>query len=64
MDFVAGLLVTSCGYDSVWVIMDRLTKSTYFLAVKIRYSVGDYVRLFLREIVHLHGVLMVIIFYQ
>ena len=38
MDFVTGLPKTSKGYDSVWVIVDRLTKSAHFLPVKTTYS--------------------------
>ena len=38
MDFVVGLPRTAKGYDSIWVIMDRLTKSAHFLLVDTRYS--------------------------
>ena len=38
MDFIVGLPPTSKGYDSIWVIVDRLTKSTHFLPVRTRYS--------------------------
>ncbi|KAL5546069.1 hypothetical protein UlMin_005756 [Ulmus minor] len=38
MDFVVGLPKTTNGYDTVWVIVDRLTKSAHFLPVKITYS--------------------------
>nr|GEV67628.1 reverse transcriptase domain-containing protein [Tanacetum cinerariifolium] len=34
MDFISGLQRTSSGYDSIWVIIDRLTKSAYFLPMK------------------------------
>ena len=61
MDFVVGLLVTTGGYNSIWVVADRLTKSVHFLSVKTGYSAGDYARLFLREIVRLHRVPIVII---
>ena len=37
MDFVVGLPKTSNGYDAVWVIVDRLTKSAHFLRIKITY---------------------------
>ena len=56
MDFVVGLPVTTGGYDSIWVVVDRLTKSAHFLPVKTGYSAGDYARLFLKEIVRLHGI--------
>ena len=38
MDFVVGLPKTQKGHDSIWVIVDRLTKSAHFLAVKTTYS--------------------------
>ena len=38
MDFVVGLPKTQKGHDSIWVIVDRLTKSTHFLAVKTTYT--------------------------
>ena len=34
MDFIVGLPPTSRGYDSIWVIVDRLTKSAHFLPMK------------------------------
>jgi len=38
MDFMTGLPRSQEGYDSIWVIVDRLTKSTHFLPVKITYG--------------------------
>jgi hypothetical protein len=38
MDFIVGLLRTQLGYDSIWVIMDRLTKVAHFIPVKTTYS--------------------------
>ena len=38
MDFVVGLPHTYKGYDSIWVIVDRLTKSAHFLPVNSKYS--------------------------
>ena len=37
MDFVMGLPRTQVGYDVIWVIMGRLTKSTHFLPIKVNY---------------------------
>ena len=42
MDFVVGLSRTQRGYDSIWVIVDRLMKSAYFLPVKTTYLVVQY----------------------
>ena len=56
MDFITGLPRTQRKYDSIWVIVDRLTKSANFLPVRTTYSAEDYARLYVREIVRLHGV--------
>ncbi|XP_019265864.1 PREDICTED: uncharacterized protein K02A2.6-like [Nicotiana attenuata] len=56
MDFVTGLPRALRGYDSVWVIVDRLTKSTHFLPVKTTYSGVRYAQIFMNEILRLHGV--------
>ena len=56
MDFISGLPKTSSGYDSIWVIVDRLTKSAHFLPVNVTYVVSKYVELYLARIVCLHGV--------
>jgi len=56
MDFIVGLPCTSQGYDSIWVIVDRLTKSAHFLPVKTTYTVKKYAKLYLQRIVYLHGV--------
>uniref|UniRef100_A0A2N9IIP1 Integrase catalytic domain-containing protein n=1 Tax=Fagus sylvatica TaxID=28930 RepID=A0A2N9IIP1_FAGSY len=55
MDFVSGLPRTRKDHDSIWVIVDRLTKSAHFLAVKTTYSLSRLARLFVDEIVRLHG---------
>lgn len=56
MDFVVGLPRTSEGYDFIWVIIDRLTKSAHFLPVRTTFTVDQYARLYIREIIRLHGV--------
>jgi len=56
MDFIVGLPPTSKGYDSIWVIVDRLTKSAHFLPVKTRYSSHQYAEIYMARIVSLHGV--------
>ena len=61
MDFIMGLPRTSKGYNSIWVIVDRLTKSAHFLPVDTRYSTRKYAKLYLDQIVTLHGVPLTIV---
>ena len=61
MDFVTGLPRTTGGFDSVWVIVDRLTKSAHFLPVKKTYSTDRLARLYVNRIVCLYGVPMRIV---
>jgi hypothetical protein len=56
MDFVVGLPHTHAGYDSIWVIVDRLTKVAHFIPVKTTYSGAKLVELYMSRIVCLHGV--------
>jgi hypothetical protein len=56
MDFIVGLPKTSRGFDSIWVIVDRLTKSAHFLPVKIKHSAMTYAKLYIAQIFSLHGV--------
>ena len=56
MDFVIGLPYSKDRYDSIWVIVDRLTKSTHLLPVKATYSVAKLAKLYVKHIVCLHGV--------
>ena len=57
MDFIVGLPRTTKGYDSIWVIVDRLTKISHFLPVKTDYPVTVYAQLYIARILSLHGVL-------
>ncbi|GJU85812.1 putative reverse transcriptase domain-containing protein [Tanacetum coccineum] len=50
MDFVSGLPRTPSGYDTIWVIVDRLTKSAHFLPMKKMDSMEKITRLYLKEI--------------
>ena len=56
MDFIVGLPKTSKGYDSIWVIVDRLTKSAHFLLVKIIFTAKQYAQLYMDRVVSLHGI--------
>ncbi|WVZ71289.1 hypothetical protein U9M48_019891 [Paspalum notatum var. saurae] len=56
MDFIGGLPRTQKGYDSIWVIIDRLTKPAHFLPVKTHYTAATYAELYISRIVSLHGV--------
>jgi len=61
MDFVVGLPRTQRQHDSIWVIIDKMTKSTHFIPVKVSFSAKDYAKLYINEIVKLHGVPLSII---
>nr|GEU41733.1 reverse transcriptase domain-containing protein [Tanacetum cinerariifolium] len=56
MDFVSGLPRTPSGCDSIWVIVDQLTKSAHFLPMKKTDSIEKLAQLYLKEIVCRHGV--------
>ena len=56
MDFVVGLPLIGRKYDSVWVVVDRLTKSAHFLLVRTDYSLDKLAELYISEIVRLHGI--------
>ncbi len=56
MDFMMGLPRTQKNYDAVWVIVDKLTKFTQFLPVRMDYSLDRLAKLYLDEMVRLHGV--------
>ncbi|XP_059310058.1 uncharacterized protein LOC132061223 [Lycium ferocissimum] len=56
MDFVVGLPKTLEKFDSIGVIVDRLTKSTHFIPVKITYDAKKLAKIYIREVARLHGV--------
>jgi transposase InsO family protein len=56
MDFIMGLPRTQSGYDSIWVIMDQLTKVAHFIPINTTYSGPQLVELYMSWIVCLHGV--------
>ncbi|KAD6796243.1 hypothetical protein E3N88_07139 [Mikania micrantha] len=61
MDFITKLPRTSSGYDSIWVIIDRLTKSAHFFPIRETYKMEKLARLYIDEIVVRHGVPLSII---
>jgi hypothetical protein len=56
MDFIVELTRNRDGYDSIWVIVDRLTKVAHFIPVKTTYTVVKLAELYNSRIVCLHGV--------
>lgn len=62
MDFIPGLPRTSSGNDAIWIIIDRLTKSTHFLPGKMTFTLERLVKMYIREIVRLHGIHVSIVF--
>lgn len=56
MDFIDGLPRSRSGHDSLWVIVDRLTKSAHFLPVRSTRTVPLLAKLYVKEIVKLHGI--------
>ena len=61
MDFVVGFPKTMGRYDSIWVIVHRLTKSAHFIPVKVTYNAEKLAKIYISEIVRLHGVPLSII---
>ncbi|GJY37500.1 putative reverse transcriptase domain-containing protein [Tanacetum coccineum] len=55
MDFINKLPRTSSGHDSIWVIVDRLTKSAHFLAIRGDYKTERLARLYINEIIERYG---------
>jgi hypothetical protein len=55
MDFVTGLPMTRQKNDTIWVVVDRLTKSAHFLPIRHDYSVSRLSETFTKEIIRLHG---------
>ena len=64
MDFMSGLPRSSEDYDSIWVIVDQITKSALSLPVKTIDLVRKLAKLYWKEIVQLHGVPVSIVSYQ
>jgi hypothetical protein len=56
MDFIVSLPRTQLGYDSIWVIVDQLSKVAHFIPVKTTYSRPQLAELYMSSIVCMHGV--------
>jgi hypothetical protein len=56
MDFILGLPKTPTGEDSIWVVIDRLTKSAHFIPIKVKDPMDKLTRLYVQNVVRLHGV--------
>lgn len=61
MDFVTSFPKMMNGCDSIWVIVDKLTKSAHFIPIKISYPLQKLVEMYVEKIVSLHGILSSII---
>ena len=56
MDFITKLPRSPSGHDSIWVIIDRLTKSAHFLPISEDYRVEKLARIYTEEIICRHGI--------
>ena len=61
IDFVLGLPRIQRDHNAIWVIVNRLTKSTHFLPVNMKYALENFTKLHVDEIVKLHEILVIII---
>jgi hypothetical protein len=61
MDFIMGLPRIKSGYDSIWVVVDHLTKVAHFIPVKTTYTSVKLAKIYMSWIVCLHGVIKSIV---
>jgi hypothetical protein len=61
MDFILGLPKTPTREDSIWIVVDCLMKSAHFIPIKVKDPMGKLARLYVQNIVRLHGVPSIII---
>ncbi|GJR04053.1 putative reverse transcriptase domain-containing protein [Tanacetum coccineum] len=61
MDFITKLPRMSSGYDTIWVVVDRLTKSAHFLPIRENDPMDKLTRLYIKEVVTRHGIPVAII---
>jgi hypothetical protein len=60
MDCIVGLPLMARKFDSIWVIVDQLSKSAHFIPVHTNYNVQKYVRIYITHMLCSHGVLKII----
>jgi hypothetical protein len=56
MDFIVGLPLTASKFDSIWVIVGRLSKSAHFIPIHTNYNVQKYAGIYIARVLCLHGV--------
>jgi hypothetical protein len=56
MDFIVDLPLTARKFNSIWVVVDRLTKSAHFIPVNTNYNVQKYAEIYVARVLCLHGV--------
>jgi hypothetical protein len=61
MDFIVRLPMTARKFDSIWVIVDRLSKSAHFIPINTNYKVQKYADIYIAHMLCLHGVSKTII---
>jgi hypothetical protein len=59
-----GLPLTAHKFDSIWVIMDQLTKSAHFIPMHTYYNIQKYAKIYITRVLCLHGVPKTIISYR
>lgn len=64
MDFLVGLSTTLGQHDSTWVIVERLTKLDHFIPSRVYYNSKKLAKIYIKEILRVHGILISIIFYR
>ncbi|GKC89745.1 reverse transcriptase domain-containing protein [Tanacetum coccineum] len=62
IDFITKLPRTSSGYDTIWVIVDSVTKSAHFLPMRENDPMDKLARMYMKEVVTRHGILVLIIY--
>jgi hypothetical protein len=61
MHFIVGLPPTTYKVDSIWVIVNRFTKSSHFIPMHIHFTAKKYIEIYIAHILCMHGVQKTII---